>query len=116
MLQQPADAPPPLTRVQDLEPVRALRSELVSRQRSGPASFRRWAGRVSGRADRRLMLVLAEATEALADHADLLVDRLTTLEALGADATGVLGEELTRLRAEVLHLQRVATSSPRPPA
>jgi ABC-type transporter Mla subunit MlaD len=62
------------------------------------------------------MLALTEATEALADHSDLLVDRVTTLEALGEDVTGVLGEELARLRAEVLHLQRVATSSPRPPA
>ncbi len=77
--------------------------------------MRRWAGRVSGRADRRLLLALAAATEALADHSDLLVDRLSILETLGADVTGVFGEELALLRAEVLHLQRVATSPPGPP-
>ena len=39
-------------------------------------SFRAWAGRVSGRSDRRLLLALAGATEAIATHCDLLAAAL----------------------------------------
>ena len=67
-----------------------------------------WASHVSGRADRRLLDALAAALQALADHGDLLVDRLAAQEAVTADLNRVHGEELARLRAEVLHLSRMA--------
>ena len=74
------------------------------------STVRSWAGRVSGRSDRRLLLALASATDAVAAHCDLIVDRLTTQEAVTADVTGAFGEEIAQLRAEVLHLQRVVAS------
>ena len=52
---------------------------------------------------------LAQATEAIATHCDLLADRLAAQEAVTADVTGAFGEEITRLRAEVLHLQRLVS-------
>ena len=67
-------------------------------------------GRVSGRSDRRLIMALAHATDALATHCDLLVDRLASQEAVTSDVAGAFGEEITRLRAEVVHLQRLVTS------
>lgn len=66
-------------------------------------------GRVSGRSDRHLLFALAQATEAIATHCDLLADRLAAQEAVTADVTGAFGEEITRLRAEVLHLQRLVS-------
>ena len=51
------------------------------------------------------MLAQADATEAIAAHCDLLVDRLTAQEAMTADVSGSFGQEIARLRAEVAHLQ-----------
>ncbi len=76
--------------------------------------LRMWAGRVSGRSDRRLLFALADATAAVADHTDLLVDRLAVQEAVTADVTGTFSEEIAQLRAEVHHLQRMVTSLQRP--
>ena len=56
------------------------------------------------------MLAQADATEAIAAHCDLLVDRLTALEAMTADVAGSFGQEIARLRAEVAHLQRTLAS------
>jgi hypothetical protein len=114
MLRQPADAPPPLGHVGDDPTVQSFRREWSTR-RAGTAlslrsTVRSWAGRVSGRSDRRLLLALASATDAVAAHCDLIVDRLTTQEAVTADVTGAFGEEIAQLRAEVLHLQRVVAS------
>ena len=79
---------------------------VVSDRNAGGGSFRAWAARVSGRADRRLLLALARATDAVAAHCDQLVDRLAAQEAVTADVAGSFGQELALLRAEVLHLQR----------
>ena len=105
MLRRPADAGPPLERLADGEAVISLR-RVVSDRNAGGGSFRAWAARVSGRADRRLLLALARATDAVAVHCDLLVDRLAAQEAVTADVAGSFGQELALLRAEVLHLQR----------
>jgi hypothetical protein len=115
-LRQPADAPPPLGHVGGVEPVQSL-SRVWAGRRDGagrPASLRgtvrAWLGRISGRSDRRLLFALADATEAIAAHCDLLGDRLAVQEAVTADVAGAFGEEITSLRAEVLHLQRLVMS------
>ena len=72
--------------------------------------MRAWAGRLSGRSDRRLLLALAGATDAIATHCDLLAAHLAAEEALTEDVVASYGEEITCLRAEVLHLQREVTS------
>ena len=110
MLGRPADAPPPPGRVGDSAPVLSLRRVLTDRRTGTRRSFRAWAARVSGRADRRLLLALADATDAVAAQSDLLVERLTAQEALTADVVGAFGQELALLRAEVAHLQRTVTA------
>jgi hypothetical protein len=107
-----------LGRAGDLDPVQNLRREFSAQlqMRKSPrlgslrASARAWAGRVSGRSDRRLLYALAEATSALVDHCDSLTDRLATQETLLDEFTTILGEEVTRLRAEVDHLRRLSTT------
>ena len=78
--------------------------------------IRAWAGQVTGRSDRHLLHNVAHATDAIATHCDLLTDRLAAQEAITADVTHSFGEEIARLRAEVLHLQRVVLSLHDPPA
>jgi hypothetical protein len=112
MLRQPADAPAPLGRVGDTESLLTVRRVRANWQAPAHRSLRSWAGRVSGRSDRRLLRALADATDALADHCDLLADRLSRQEAVSADVSATLGEEVSRLRAEVLHLQSLLTSTP----
>jgi hypothetical protein len=75
-------------------------------------SLRAWAGRISGRSDRRLLGALAEATEAIATQCDLLADRIAARDTVSADVAGSFGEEVARLRAEVLHLQRLSATEP----
>ena len=82
---------------------RRARSE---RNAGATRSLRGWAGRVSGRSDRRLLLAVATATDSVASHCDLLVDRLNAQEAVTADVGSTFGEEIARLRAEVASLQR----------
>jgi hypothetical protein len=114
-LHQPTDAPPPIGHVRDDEALRSLRRVRESRREVTPRStslvgtVRAWAGRVSGRSDRRLLFALAQATEAIAAHCDLLADRLASQETITADVTGAYGEEITQLRAEVRHLQRLVS-------
>src|SRR5580704_8016547 len=84
MLQRPVDAPPPLGPVSATDGVATLRRVLADRHAT-PASLRAWAGRVSGRSDRRLVLALAGATEAMATHCDQLAARLAEQEAVTAD-------------------------------
>jgi hypothetical protein len=107
-LRQPADAPPPPGHVREGDDVQSL-SRLWESRRAGARTVRAWVGRVSGRSDRHLLFALAQATEAIAAHCDLLADRLAAQEAVTADATGAFGEEIARLRAEVLHLQRMVS-------
>jgi hypothetical protein len=112
MLGQPADAPPRPGHVGETEALQSFRRVRANWEGSGGRSFRSWAGRVSGRSDRRLLRALADATDAIADHCDQLADRLAAREAVSADVAGTFGEEVARLRAEVLHLQRLASSPP----
>jgi hypothetical protein len=111
MLQQPADPPPPLPRPGEERPVQAFRNEW--RAQLGQARLplrgraRRWLGRVSGRSDRRLLLAVATATDALAAHCDQLADRLSSQEAIAHDVAASYGEDLTRLRAQVEHLKEL---------
>jgi len=123
MLRQPPDAPVALGYAADIESVQVLRRvwthqlELSRTPRLGSlrATMRAWAGRISGRSDRRLIFALASATDAIASHCDHLVDRLASQEAKTADMTGAFGEEITHLRAEVIHLRSlVASLNPSP--
>jgi hypothetical protein len=115
MLRRPAEAPPRLEHLGDREAVMSLR-RVMSDRNAGGGSFRGWAARVSGRADRRLLLAVAGATDAVAAYCDLLVDRLAAQEAVTADVAGSFGQEIALLRAEVLHLQRTLATlqDPRP--
>ena len=119
MLRRPSDAPPALGRVGDDPALQSFRREWSARRTGTAGSLRQtaraWAGRVSGRSDRRLLLALASATDAVAAQCDHVVDRLTTQEAVNADVTSAFGEEIAQLRAEVLHLQRVVASLQGPP-
>ena len=112
-LRQPVDAPPPPGHVRDGDALQSF-SRLWEGRRAGRSSspgraVRAWLGRVSGRSDRHLLFALAQATEAIAAQCDLLADRLAAHETVTADVTGAFGEEITRLRAEVLHLQRLVS-------
>jgi hypothetical protein len=60
------------------------------------------------------MGALAEATDAIATQCDLLADRIAARDAVGADVADSFGEEVTRLRAEVLHLQRLSAAPSEP--
>lgn len=114
MFRQPIEAPPPLGRVGDDPALQSFHREWSARRAGTAGSLRPrvrgWAGRVSGRSDRRLLLALASATDALAAQCDHVAERLTTQESVTADLAGAFGEEIARLRAEVLHLQRIVAS------
>jgi hypothetical protein len=106
MLRRPADASPPLGPASGTEGVSTFRRVWSDKNAGATRSIRAWAGRVSGRSDRHLLLALAGATEALAVHCDLLVERLTAQEAVTADVASSFGQEIVQLRAEVDRLQR----------
>ncbi len=114
LFHRPSDAPPPLERIGDSGPLDVLRRELSAQQRPR-RSARYWAGRISGRSRRRFLLALGTATVALAEQCDRLRDRVMANEEVTEDVAATLGEELARLRAEVLHL-RTRTISPAPGA
>jgi hypothetical protein len=111
ILRQPADAPPPLGQVGSSAALMSFRGVWTSWHAPAARSLRAWAGRVSGRSDRRLLGALAEATDAIATQCDLLTDRLTAREAVSADVAESFGEEVARLRAELAHLQRLVATS-----
>jgi phage shock protein A len=116
MLSRPAEPPPPLHGASDDEGVHKFREEFVAQDRTGDlrgldsvrVRMRRLAGRVSGRANRRRIRVLAGATEALVQRCDDLVDRLVAVESLVGEVTDSFGAELANLRAEVAHLRTQA--------
>jgi hypothetical protein len=114
MLRQPADAPPPLGHVGTTEAVQSFHRIWPYRNASSRRSFRAWAGRISGRADRHLLHALAETTYAIAIQCDLLADRIAARDAVGAEVADSLGEEVALLRGEVSHLQRLVGSPPEP--
>jgi hypothetical protein len=110
MLRRSADAPPALGPVSGTDRVVAFHRVWSDRNVATKRSLRSWAGRISGRADRRLLVALVGATEAIATHCDLLADRLAAQEAVTEDVVGCFGQEIVQLRAEVLHLQAQVTS------
>jgi hypothetical protein len=110
MLRRPAEAPPPLGPVSGTHGVAAFRRVWSDRNVATKRSFRSWAGRISGRADRRLLVALVGATEAIVTHCDLLADRLAAQEAVTEDVAGSFGQEIVQLRAEVLHLRAQVSS------
>jgi len=111
MFRQPLDSSPPWARVGELEAMQALRRDRATRLHAGEASAdiltkgRAWAGRISGRADRRLLRLVADAVEELAAHNDAIVDRLNLQLDREGDVSSAFGEEITRLRAEVIYLR-----------
>jgi hypothetical protein len=106
MLRQPADAPPPLPHIGTSASVLSFRRIRAARQHGPARTPRGWASRISGRSDRRLLLALAEATEAMAMHMDLLIDRLASQEAVTSDVADAFGRDLALLRAEVARVRR----------
>jgi hypothetical protein len=115
LLHRPTEAPPRLGRVGDGAALQALRHEWslhgVRRRALWSGSFRDtarlWAGRLTGRPRRRLVAALAGATLELADRCEVLTDRVMTQEDVTEDVATAFGEELSRLRAEVMHLARL---------
>jgi hypothetical protein len=116
MLRHPVDAPEPFPPTREDRAVQAFkqewRAQLERIQAPLPlrARARRWAGRVSGRSDRRLLFALAHATDALATHCNRLELRLHDEEALTQELADTYGEELARLRSEVAHLRELVAS------
>jgi hypothetical protein len=114
MLRQPAEAAPPLGHVTTSAPLVSLRRVRSDQESGARRSLRGWVARISGRSDRRLLLALAQSTEAMATQLDLLTDRLMSQEAITADITDAFGRELARLRAELTHVRR-GVATPREP-
>lgn len=116
MLSQPVDPPtsPPLLAEGDavLE-LRAAMGSLAAHETNGSpaARVRAWVGRVSGRRNRYVLAAVVRATDEIAHRCDELATRLAEQEARGADVTRTFGEDLARLRAEVLHLQGMIDST-----
>jgi hypothetical protein len=114
---RPADAPSALPRSADSAAAHSLHQVLASRgvrPSTLGGRLRRLLSKVSGREDRRLLGALVAVTNDLVTQCDLLSERLAVHESLTADVTATYGEELTRLRAEVLHLSRAVTPPNRP--
>jgi len=114
MLRHAVEPAPHFERVGDTAAVLTLRSTLSgradqARSRSIVVRVRAWIGRISGRSDRHLLFVLAHATEAIAAQCDSISDRLANQEAILSDVASVAGEELARLRAELLHMTHLAS-------
>jgi hypothetical protein len=117
MLKRPADVPPAVERAESLAQIQNFRRELEAQRHmrstrrlgSTRTTARAWAGRMTGRADRRLLLAIADATEALARQHDVLVEHLTAQEAITADIACTYGEDITQLRAEVHRLRSQTT-------
>src|SRR5271166_2512975 len=60
-LRQPTDASPPLGPLSVTDAVASFRRVWAGRKATTRWSLRAWAGRISGRSDRRLLCALAEA-------------------------------------------------------
>jgi hypothetical protein len=122
LLRRPTEAPPRLGRVADGPALQALRHEWSlhgARRRalwsgSPGDTARLWAGRLTGRSRRRLVAALAGATIELADRCEVLTDRMMSTEEVTGDVATAFGEELSRLRAEVMHLARLLADPSEP--
>ena len=118
MLRRPADATPalPLLAAGDgMRDLRAALASLAARDATGtlPVRVRSWMGRVTGRRNRYVLEAVVRATDEIADRCDELTTQLIDQGAVTAELASIFGEELARLRAEVLHLQRTIDSSGR---
>jgi hypothetical protein len=115
MLRRPADAHPSLPLLADGDAVRQLRAAMASlaaRDTTGSLleHVRAWVGRVTGRSNRYVLEAVVLAIGEIADRCDELTIRLNEQEALTVDVARTFGEELARLRAEVLHLESTIDS------
>jgi hypothetical protein len=115
MFSRPADAPAPLTRLSDGEAGQIF-GQVFAYEAARGRSLRARLGRISGRADRRLLFALATVTQELLMRCDELAQRLERQEAVTEDVTGAFGEDVTRLRAEVERLRRQVEALGSPPA
>lgn len=114
VLRRPTDAPGALEPAGNAASILGFRRELAAqlqlqhspRLPTLRATARAWAGRVTGRADRRLLMAVAEAVDALVAHCDLLTERLNSDESVNADVAAAYGAEITELRAEIIRLSR----------
>lgn len=119
LLRSPSDAPPRLEHMSGADPLTDLRRQLSYQQGSHRMSLtqtaRFWAARITGRSQRHLLLTLGASVVALGERCDRLSDRLSGHEEVTEDVAATLGEELARLRAEVLHLKALTTALGPPP-
>jgi hypothetical protein len=109
MFSRPTDAPVPLTRLSHGEAGQTFGQVWAYEQTRG-GSLRAWLGRISGRADRRLLFALATVTQELLTRCDELAQRLESHQAATDDVTVAFSTDVTQLRAEVERLQRQVTS------
>jgi hypothetical protein len=114
MFSRPTDAPAPLTRLGDGEAGQVFNQVWAYEQTRG-GSLRAWLGRISGRADRRLLFALATVTQELLIRLDEVAQRLERQETLTEDVTGAFGEDVTQMRVEVERLRRLVESLRSPP-
>ena len=110
LFRRPSDASARLAPIGQSEVIETLRRELSYQAEPQLRSPRYWAGRFSGRSQKRLLFQLGAATLALADHCDLVANRLSGQEEISEDLAATFGEELARLRAEVLHLKSLTAA------
>jgi len=111
MLNQPSDAPPALGPASAAVEIQIFRQAWRYRHDNRPSTvaqaIRGWLARQSGRSDRHLLESMAHAVEALTAHCDRLSEHLAVQEAVTEEISASYGDEITRLRAQVLHLQRL---------
>jgi hypothetical protein len=111
MFTRPTDAPDPLPSIHSDENVATLHRQWL-RTATTPAGpdaspwhrlhrlVRRFARRGSGSLDREMIGDLIRAVDAIAARCDEISERLAQQQIVLNDAVTILGEELTRLRAE----------------
>lgn len=121
MFRRPSDAPEPLVPLRTGETITAVHSEWARlyTPTDTPASLRQRLGRrvrsLSARVglgyDPKFVGDLVRALDTVAGRCDELADRVSNLEMTIDDLSGVLGEEVTRLRAAVARTSRDSTAS-----
>jgi hypothetical protein len=108
MFKRPSDVPPSLPHLRHGDQISRLHSEWIVRivppeRPSGGQRAIRVVRRVANRAgsvDREIVADLIRAIDALATRCDELTDRLEHQHIVLDDTVTILGEEMTRLRAE----------------